>query len=206
LRAKNGLPGIFPANGLAAPSSIRHKGLPAMKSSQAWGWLVAGVLAAGLNATYHEGGLQWAHQIADRVGHSSAAVLALASGHPEQFLTEARWLTARNETPSCELRTAWARMETRLASKNQIGWARLDAMSAREQSRLDRLEANRERMEAEIQARVDAGTARIRVPAVALNSIVVHVPQVSCPRVRVSLPRVRISAPMVSMPSDNGPL
>ncbi len=47
--------------------------------TQAWGWLTAGVLAAGLNASYHDGGLQWAHQVADRVEHGSAAVLALAS-------------------------------------------------------------------------------------------------------------------------------
>jgi hypothetical protein len=201
---------ILLANGLKPPSSIRHKGLPAMKSSQAWGWLMAGVLAAGLNASYHEGGLQWAHQIADRVAsqveHGSAAVAALAGGLPEQFLTEARLLTARNETASCPLNRAWERMETRLAARNQMGLAHLDAMSAQEQARLDRLEASRERMAARIEARVDAETARIRVPAVAFNSMVVHVPQVSCPRVRVSIPQVRVSAPMISMESDNGPI
>ena len=181
-----------------------------MKSSQAWGWLVAGVLAAGLNASYHEGGLGWAHQIANRIGnnveHSSAAVLALAGGHPEQFLTEARWLTARNETASCPLSRAWERMETRLAARNQMGLAHLDAMSAREQARLDRLEAGRERMQAQIQARVDAETARIRVPAVALNSIVLRVPQVSCPRVRVSVPRVSMVGIPASMESGDGPI
>jgi len=183
-----------------------------MKSSQAWGWLIAGVLAAGLNASYHDGGLEWAHRIADgladKVEHNSAAVLALATGHAEQFMTEARWVTARNETLSCPLGAAWAQMETRMA-RNPIRLAHLNAISDRRQAQLDRLEASRERMEARIVARVDAETARIRVPAVALNSIVVRVPQVSCPRVRVNVPRlpmIRIPAPVVSMESDNGPI
>lgn len=169
---------------------------------------MAAVVAAGLNSSYHEGGLGWAHRVADQVAnqfeHGSAAVLALADGHPEQFLTEARLLTARNQTASCPLNAAWARVETRLAARNQIRLAHFDAMSAREQARLDRLEASRERMAARIEARVDAETAGIRIPAVALNSIEVHVPQISCPRVRVSIPR--LPAPVLSMESDNGPI
>jgi hypothetical protein len=58
--------------------------------TQAWGWLAAGVLAAGLNASYHDGGLQWLHQAVDQVEHGSAAVLALAGGHADLFLAEAR--------------------------------------------------------------------------------------------------------------------
>ncbi len=64
--------------------------------TQAWAWLTAGVLAAGLNASYHDGGLEWAHQVADRVEHGSAAVLALASGRADQVLSQAQLLTARN--------------------------------------------------------------------------------------------------------------
>ena len=174
---------------------------------------MAGVLAAGLNASYHEGGLGWAHRVADQVAnqveHGSAAVLALAGGHPEQFLTEARWLTARNEAESCPLSTAWARVQARMAARNQLRVAHFDAMSDREQARMDRLEAGRERMAARIEARVDAETARIQIPAVALNSMVVRVPQISCPRVRVSIPQIpmiRIPAPVVSMESENGPI
>ena len=53
-----------------------------MKMTQAWGWLVAAVLAAGLNASYHDGGLQWAHQIADRVEQRST--VATGAGHRER--------------------------------------------------------------------------------------------------------------------------
>jgi hypothetical protein len=175
---------------------------------------MAGVLAAGLNASYHDGGLVWAHQIADRVGNQleldSAAVQALAGGHPEQFLTKARGLTARNETAaSCPLGGAWARMETRMASKNQVGLARFDSISAREQARLDRLAADRERMAARIEARVDAETARIRVPTALPNPLVVHGPQVSCPRVRAkipSLPTIRMAARVIDLESGSGPI
>ena len=61
-----------------------------MKTTQAWGWLAAGVLAAGLNAAYHDGGLEWAHRIADRVQHGSAAVVALAGGRADQFVAAGR--------------------------------------------------------------------------------------------------------------------
>ena len=61
--------------------------------TQAWRWLVAGVVAAGLNASFHQGGLRWAHQIAQDVEHNSAAVIALASGRADEFLAQARLLT-----------------------------------------------------------------------------------------------------------------
>jgi hypothetical protein len=62
--------------------------------TQAWGWLAAAALAAGLNASYHDGGLQWVHQAVDQVEHGSAAVLALAAGHADQFLAEARLVSS----------------------------------------------------------------------------------------------------------------
>src|SRR5579864_3947153 len=119
--------------------------------TQAWGWLIAGVLAAGLNASYHDGGLQWAHRVADRLEHSSAAVLALASGHADQFLSEAQMVADRNETASCQLSTALARVQTKLA-RTETGFAHFDAMTARQETQLARLEANRDRMQARIQA------------------------------------------------------
>ncbi len=65
------------------------------KMTQAWGWLVAAVLAAGLNASYHNGGLQWAHEVAERLDHGSTAALALASGHtPTSSSSEARLVSA----------------------------------------------------------------------------------------------------------------
>jgi hypothetical protein len=173
--------------------------------TQAWGWLVAGVLAAGLNASYHDGGLQWAHEVANRIEHSSTAVLALASGNAERFLSEARLVTERNETASCRLATSLARVQTRLA-RTETGFAHFDGMSARQEEQLARLEANRDRMEAQIEAQ----TARIRIPAVAFNPIVVREPQVSaCPRIRVNVPQVpmvRIPAPEIDVESGNGPI
>jgi hypothetical protein len=153
-----------------------------MKTNQAWGWLAAGVLAAGLNASYYDGGLQWVHRIADRVGQNSAAVLALASGRADQFLAEARMLTARNQTASCPFSSAMARVQSKIA-RSEAGF---EVMSAREEAQLARFEASR--------ARIEAQTARIRIPAAAFN---VRMTGASvCPRVRVNVPRM----PAVKIP------
>ena len=171
--------------------------------TQAWGWLVAAVVAAGLNASYHDGGLEWAHRVADQIGHNSAAVLALASGRADQFLTEAQLVTAREETASCRWTTTFARVQNRVA-RTENGFAHVQAMSAREEAQLGRLEANRARME----ARFEAQAARFRAAA-ALRPVAYSVPDMKmldmeipsfCPRVRVNLPRlpmVRIPAPVV---------
>ena len=156
-----------------------------MKTNQAWGWLAAGVLAAGLNASYYDGGLQWVHRVADRVEHNATTVLAVASGRADQFLSEARLLTARNQTVSCPFSTAMARVQSKIA-RSEAGF---DVMSAREEAQLARLEASR--------ARIEARTARIRIPAAAFNPVVVRMTGASvCPRVRVNVPRM----PAVKMP------
>src|ERR1039458_1924177 len=102
-----------------------------MKMTQAWGWLVAAVLAAGLNASYHNGGLEWAHQIADRVEQGSAAVLAQASGHAGQFLTEARLLTARTETASCPFATTLTQVQTRIARSSNTSVEPISGLGTR---------------------------------------------------------------------------
>ena len=165
-----------------------------MKMTQAWEWLVAAVLAAGLNASYHNGGLEWAHQIADRVEQGSAAVLAQASGHAGQFLTEARLLTARTETASCPFATTLTQVQTRIARSSETSVERFDVMSAREERQLARLEANRARMEAQIARQ----TAHIRIATAAFAPIAVKaIPApVVCPRVRVNVPRM----PMIRIP------
>ena len=173
--------------------------------TQAWGWLAAGVLAAGLNASYHNGGLQRMHQIADRVEQNSAAVMALASGSADRVVSETQLLAARDETASCRLATAMARVQTRIAqsriaetnfaqtriAQTQAGF---DAMTAREEEEAARFEANRARMEARIAAR----TAHIRIASAVFAPISVKAmpAPVVCPRVRVNIPRV----PMVKMP------
>ena len=174
-----------------------------MKIKQAWGWLMAGVVAAGLNASYHDGGLQWAHQAIERVGYSAGAVLALASGHADEFLTQARLVEARNETASCRLATALARVQTKIARTETIP-DHFEVMTAREEAQLARLEANR--------ARIEAQVARIRIPAVALNPVVFNPPavRVVCPRVHVTVPRmpmIKIPSPVVHFePTGSGPV
>lgn len=185
-----------------------------MKMTQAWGWLIAGVLAAGLNASYHNGGLQWAHQVVDRVHYGSEAVLALASGRADQFLTEARLLTvqdrSRQDQPdqdqpdqdgsepapaqavTCRFATNIARVQNRL-DRSQAAFDRMQALSDRQQARL---EAQRDRME----ARIEAHLSKIRITTADFAPVAMSAmpSPVICPRVRVSVPRVpRIEIPAV---------
>jgi hypothetical protein len=165
--------------------------------TQAWGWLTAGVLAAGLNASYHNGGLHWAHEIADHVQHNTAAVLALASGNATQFLSEAQAVTAKHEKSSCQLASTLARVQSRISGAEPTGYE-FEMMSAREQGQLARLEAGRERIEARVQAQVAAQTAHLRMASFAFAPVSLKaIPApVICPRVHVNIPRM----PMMKMP------
>ncbi len=164
-----------------------------MKANQAWGWLVAGVLAAGLNANYYDGGFQWAHRIADRVEQNADAVLALASGQADQFLTEARMQTARNHGGSCPLSATLARVQTRIA-RAQAGFDRFEAMSDRQEAQFAKLEANRSRMKGEIAI----NPVQVRMAMAAFAPVVLRsIPSpVVCPRVRVNIPQM----PMMKLP------
>jgi len=167
-------------------------GVKAMSANQAWGWLAAGVLAAGLNANYYDGGFQWAHGVAERVGHSSAAVLALASGRADQFLTEAQMLAGRGQAPSCRLATTLARIQTSVV-RSYGQSEQFEAMSARQEAQLVKLKANRGRMEA--QFATAAAHFRIASPAFAHTAFRAPVAG-ACPRIRVNVPRL----PMMKMP------
>jgi hypothetical protein len=193
-----------------------------MKTTQAWGWLIAGVLAAGLNASYHNGGLQWAHQVAERVEYGSGAVMALASGRADQFLTEARLLTVRDQPtqdqatedqatedqatedqatedqptqeqrPSCRFATTMARVQSKI-DRSHATFDRMQAMSERQQARL---EAQRARME----ARIESQMAHLRITTADFAPVALRAmpAPVVCPRVRVSVPRMpRIEVPAV---------
>lgn len=179
--------------------------------TQAWGWLVAAVLAAGLNASYHDGGLEWAHRIASSVEHSSNAVLALATGHADRFLAEARVLAARRETSSCPLSAALARVQTRIA-RTQTRIARSSAradgfeaesfndsfevMSAREEAEMARIEADGARIEAEV----------ARVPDADFAPAMVSIRKVACPRVHFTMPAMpRIKMPAAPVIQINAP-
>ena len=173
-----------------------------MKMTQAWGWLIAGVLASGLNASYHNGGLQWVHQVADRVEYGSAAAMALASGQADQFLTEARLLAVQDQSTqdqpkqeqqvSCRFATTMARVQNRI-DRSQATFDRMQAMSERQQARL---EANRSRME----ARIASQMAHVRFTTADFAPVALRAmpAPVVCPRVRVSVPRLpRIEIPAV---------
>lgn len=158
--------------------------------TQATGWLVAAVVAAGMNASYHQGGMQWAHRIADRVGYKSEVVLALATGHADRLLADTRVVQAQNEVSSCRMRAALARAESRI-ERSQARFDHFDeVMAAREEIQAARIEARR--------ARIEAQMAKIRIPAVAMSPVVVRTPKIDvCPRIHVNVPRL----PAIRMPA-----
>jgi len=179
-----------------------------MKTNQAWGWLAAGVLAAGLNANYYDGGLQWAHRVTEQVGHSSAAVLALASGRADEFLTEAGVLAGHDRAPSCPLATSLARVQDSIGrSFGRSG--DFEGMSARQEAQIAKFEADRERMEAQIVARTSQ--FHLASPAFAMVAFKAVPAAVACPRIRVNVPKI----PTIKMPvaprihiemASNGPV
>lgn len=162
-----------------------------MKTTEAWAWLTAGVLALGLNGFYHDGGAAWAHRIVDQVTEQSEAVVDLASQRVDGFMGKASLVAARDETASCRLAAAVARFQSKIA-RTQTGMAHFEAMSARQEASLARMESNRARIEAQI--------ARVRIVPVVFSTV--DIPAVSCPRVRVSVPRVNIpQVPRVRIPA-----
>ena|SRR5690348_12941017 len=165
-----------------------------MKTTQAWGWLTAGVLALGLNGIYQDGGAAWAHRIVDRAVYSSTAVLALASGRADQFLTQARMMAGRDEGRPCRIAAAVARVQM---VRRDAGFARFDVMSAREEAQLAKIEAER--------ARIEAQAARIQFATVALKPIIFKQGDlpVVCPRVRVTIPRAPMM-PRIKLPVSIG--
>lgn len=180
-------------------------GAMAMKT-QAWSWLVAGVLAAGLNASYHDGGLSWAHQVAEQISyqveHRSAAVLDLASGHADRFISEARLLTTRQETASCPWSPVLTRIQTRVARiqtrfhHTRFDQARFDQATfdparfdqatfdqARfDQARFDHLKAISDRQQAQL-ARFEAD--RVRLENQIASQIASHI-DVQAARLRIA--------------------
>jgi len=174
---------------------------------QGWYWLAAGVMALGLNGAYHDAGAEWVQRIGDRVVSRSAAVIALASGRAERFLTLAQLSTAREQTTSCRFATAIARLQTKIAH-TQTGYAQtgrdFEAMKARQESALARLEAKRAQIEAQV-ARLPIETASFEPMlrdsfGMSFAPRQIKVPMV-CPRVRVNNPRnvMTVPAPMVHL-------
>lgn len=154
---------------------------------QAWGWLAVAVVAAGLNASYHDGGLQWVHEAVDQVKHNTNAVLALATGRGDQFMAEAELVAVRRGPTPCPFAAAVA--EAQSISPREFRLQRLDAISARQQAELARVEANR--------ARIEAKLASLHIPAMALNPVVDQANVQICPRIHVNIPRI----PAMKMPA-----
>ena len=120
-----------------------------MNTTKGWGWLVAGVLALGLNGIYHDGGAAWAHRIASRMVYGSVGGTDLASGGTNDFLERARMVAGRSRTRSCPLAAAMARVQAGIA-QGQGGFAQLEAISAQGEAQMAWMEANRARIEAQI--------------------------------------------------------
>jgi hypothetical protein len=165
--------------------------------TQAWGWLAAGVLAAGLNATYHNGGLAWARCIAGNIGHSVCAVMDLATGHADRFMAEAQMLATRDETSSAHLATTLARVPTRIA-RVQTNFARIETLTAHQEAQVARFESDRARIEAQVGDQIEEKIARARIPASAFNLRMAPMAKLSnCSEMHIDLPRIQsIRVPM----------
>lgn len=183
-----------------------------MKSTQAWGWLAAAVLAAGLNAAYHDGSFAWAHRIADQAQHVSGAVVALASGRADRFLAEAETLTARNNDEMTVLSDTTEAQADREMARAEAAYARVEAFSAREQAHCARIRAEHAHMAARIAAHhavmqgpngeIDAAFRTIEIPEIpAMSPVRIEIPQVNvhCSHVRMNLRAIQVPAINVSV-------
>jgi hypothetical protein len=181
--------------------------------TQAWGWLIAGIMALGLNGFYQDGGFAWAHRAVNEVERSTGAVLALAFGHAEQFLAEAQLMSAASKAPSCpwerrldRVRTriaqAQARLEAQTEAQTDQQFARFEVMSARRQAELARFQADRDRL----QARIEAQQARWQATAdrfnsanfdpVGFESVEINPADLTdCGTIRVQIPHIHVRVP-----------
>lgn len=200
-----------------------------MKHNQAWGWLMAAVMAAGLNASYHNGDMQWLHRVAEDVGHSTGAVLALASGRADRFLADARFLTAGQHSTPCPLSLQLAEVREEIPAYLAKAQSTIDAISVqrdvtsaraevrnviRNDESLAKLEAQRDRMQAQrdrMQAEIEVRAARLEVAAnfdrAAFRDIsenfspvpAVMLKRLACPRERNRM-RINLQIPKVGVP------
>ena len=186
---------------------------------QASGWLIAGVMALGLNGFYHDGGFAWAHRAIAEFEHNTTAVLALASGRADEFLAEVKPVVVHQESASCPIATAFARVQTKVAQLAQVAPAqtyqvnldrllaaqvvasdRLQEMSDRRQAAIERAQAK----QVEVQARIAAKMVRIQsMPALQYASFETHCPQVHVHVPRVHVPEIQI--PQVHIPQISVP-
>ncbi|HET9406151.1 MAG TPA: hypothetical protein VFO39_02835 [Candidatus Sulfotelmatobacter sp.] len=165
-----------------------------MKSTSAWAWLTAGVMALGLNGIYQDGGAQWLHEWIGTATDRAAAVVDLASGRADQFFVEARNVSEQSEASSCRVSAAVARI--RAAARSQARCPRTQAVLYSRQ----RGEWIQWQVE---QARRNAATARLAATSLrGIDLSNLRVPNMGREiRVFVATPQVRI--PEVEMPENS---
>jgi len=147
-------------------------------------------MAAGLNASYHNGDLQCVHRVAEKAKHTTLGVLALATGRADQFLMQAEILAAHEQADS---RLAMAPLQNESAII-EASAARLEVLNARKDLQRARIEAQ----QARIQGRLAAQTARFQIAQAKLNRVFNPLPADFNPMKTVSCPRVRINIPQLS--------
>ena len=157
-----------------------------MKTTQAWAWLTAGVLALGLNGIYRDCVAPWAHQFVEQASLRAASGLEPVSTHVDELLARAQNVAARSESRNCRISSGVAQLQ-RFAAQSHSGVSRMEAMSARQQAQCARLEAAR--------ARIEAQVARAQFATMDLEPMEVNVPEI-----HVTCPRVRVIAPLVARP------
>lgn len=121
-----------------------------MASEKAWYWLVAGVLALGLNGAYQDGQFGWVHGIADR----SMDMVDRASMRGQNLVTAAEMMLGHNPEVAGWTGTVLHRMQGKLACKRiqmaerqvnmaqiqrDLATARVDQQLARVQMKMDKI-------------------------------------------------------------------
>ena len=106
-----------------------------------------GCWQAGLNASYHDGGLQWAHRIAGQIENRANVVLALLMVAPMRPLPRrVSRMTAADENSEYRFDSALAHAQTKLGKLER----RIQSASGFVDRKLARLQANRARVEARL--------------------------------------------------------
>jgi hypothetical protein len=183
-----------------------------MRSDKAWYWLVAGVVALGLNGAYQDGQLGWAHVVADR----AIAAVERATLRGQHFLAIAEVMLGRNTDTFSD---SFGRTETALERvQNRIVCDRV----ARAQRQIAMAHVHEQLAQAKVQQKLAMAQMKmdkLRMISIdranefsncaGFSKVVVNVPDL--PKIDLSnMPDIQISdlPDLDSMPesSGNGPI
>lgn len=112
-----------------------------MGSEKAWYWLVAGVLALGLNGAYQDGQLGWAHDLADH----TASMVERASERGLHFVTIAEMMLGRSPEAFGRTEAALQSLQTKAVCERV----------AREQRQMAMAQMRQQLAEAKMQRKLD---------------------------------------------------